>query len=182
LFECETYHKHVCNNLSNGSQIVKCKHIKPIDAYRILTWEELETLICSVPDFSVPAMREKTIYESCSAGDPFIEILWRVLESFDKKEKSLFLRFVYGQSRLPATARFTVCPVDTTNPNQSLPQAMTCSFKLKCPRYTTYEDARNKILFAINHCTAIDSDFAAAVSDVRRSWDEGANAEEDDEI
>jgi hypothetical protein len=41
----------------------------------------------------------------------------------------------------------------------ALPVSHTCFFSLELPRYTEREAMRSRILYAIQHCTSIDTDF-----------------------
>ena len=40
-------------------------------------------------------------YETYSATDNVVVYLWRVLESFTSTEKAMFVKFIWGHSRLP---------------------------------------------------------------------------------
>lgn len=44
-------------------------------------------------------------YETYSATDDVIVFFWRVLESFSHKEKAMFVKFIWGHSRLPDPAK-----------------------------------------------------------------------------
>jgi len=82
-----------------------------------------------------------TIYNGCTANDPFVRHLWAALERFGPRQHADFLRFVWGRARLPTAERdfersFVVQPLDTVGsaPDNVLPQAMTCFFTLNWPR------------------------------------------------
>ena len=67
-----------------------------------------------------------------------------------KKEKQDFIRYVWGQSRLPYneedfTMKFKIAPAASDN-NGALPVSHTCFFTLDCPRYTSYEILREKLI------------------------------------
>jgi hypothetical protein len=54
-----------------------------------------------------PAQR-CTNYESLSESDEIVQRFWRVLRTMSEAEKSLFLKFVWGRSRLPLSeSQFT---------------------------------------------------------------------------
>jgi len=82
------------------------------------------------------------------------------------KEKSLFLKFVWGRSRLPAGKDFRKMKIagfhSAGNVNNYLPVSHTCFFTIDLPSYTTKEAMRSKLLYAITHCTAIDLDGTAS--------------------
>jgi len=144
--------------------------IIPIDCLKVLSWREMENLVCGRPDFDVEWLKNRTSYSgSVSASTPSIQKLWEVLTEFSPEERGSFLRFVYGQTRLPPSTggysqELTIETLEKYGiiPDQMLPEAATCSFKLKFPLYTSKEILRTKLLYAITHCSAIDTDFTAA--------------------
>ena len=79
----------------------------------------------------------------------------------DASQRVLFLKFVSGRSRLPVNAvdlgqRFQIMKVDKDA--NSLPTAQTCFFQLRLPPYESKEILRERLLYAIMHCRAIDMD------------------------
>ena len=101
----------------------------------------MEILICGRPDFDVEWLKTRTSYSgSVSASTPTITKLWEVLTEFQPEERGAFLRFVYGQTRLPpaiggSSQELSIESLEKygTPPDQILPEAATCSFKLKIP-------------------------------------------------
>lgn len=74
---------------------------------------------------------------------PLIQWFWEVMEEFSNQERSLFLRFVWGRTRLPRTIAdfrgrdFVIQVLDKYNPpDLFLPESYTCFFLLKMPRYS----------------------------------------------
>jgi len=157
--------------------------IIPIDCLKVLTWKEMENLVCGRPDFDVEWLKNRTSYQgSLSASTPSVQKLWEVLTEFSPEERGSFLRFVYGQTRLPPSAGGYAQELSMENldkygftSDQLLPEAATCSFKLKLPLYSSKEILRTKLLYAITHCSAIDTDFTAATwsaSDLQEASDD----------
>lgn len=140
--------------------------IVPIQLLPLFTPSELESMICGKREISIDYLRANTRYRSpISPNDRHVAMLWDVLSSFSHEERQLFIRFAWGQSRLPSnpadlTQKFEIWPHPTNNDNV-LPVSHTCFFSLELPRYSNYEIMRNKLLYAINNGYAIDTDHVA---------------------
>ena len=140
--------------------------IFPTAVMGILTPSEVEYRICGPSTIDVEVLKKITSYSSCSAENEFIERFWRVLEGFTELEKRMYLKFVWGRSRLPPEdhlndCRHTVMLFEQsrfTDHNQHFPEAHTCFFQIDLPRYTTDQACRDKILYAIESCGDIDGD------------------------
>jgi len=82
------------------------------------------------------------------------------------EEKTMFLRFVWARSRMPASAQdlpmnFKLQGAQgeaKTSPDKYLPHAQTCFFSLSLPNYSTKEILREKLLYAINNSPNMDAD------------------------
>lgn len=53
-----------------------------------------------------------------------------------------------------------------------LPTAATCSFRLLMPRYSTKDIMRERLLYAINNCTAIDLDAFVVHEQMQLMYDD----------
>eukprot|EP01130_Rhizamoeba_saxonica_P016883 TRINITY_DN7896_c0_g1_i1.p1 TRINITY_DN7896_c0_g1~~TRINITY_DN7896_c0_g1_i1.p1 ORF type:complete len:901 (+),score=202.86 TRINITY_DN7896_c0_g1_i1:271-2703(+) len=129
----------------------------------LFTWKQLQLQICGRPSMDVDLLKSQTDYSSFSATDSTILYLWTSLEAMTPVEQSLFLRFVWGRTRLPLTVsgfekRFTIEQSLRTPTESVLPEACTCFFKLKLPPYQSYETLNEKMMYAIRNCVAIDAD------------------------
>ena len=138
----------------------------PMDYLNLLSWRQVQTLVCGAPDINIDILKENTQYESCNENQPHIGLFWEVLREMNTKEKSLYLKFVWGRSRLPAGRDFRKMKIATFhsggNVNNYLPVSHTCFFTIDLPAYTTKDAMRSKLLYAITHCTAIDLDGTAS--------------------
>ena len=87
--------------------------------------------------------------------DTFVRYFWRVMESFSDDERSKFLKFVWGRTRLPKegdegwTRPFKISP--KTGGDEKLPIAHTCFFQIELPEYSSEEVMRRRLLTAINY-------------------------------
>ena len=100
------------------------------------------------------------------------------MEEYSSEEQALYLRFVWGRSRLPLSSKeFTkkhrIDNIALANPDSFLPTAHTCFFSIDLPRYSTFEVMRDKLRYAFTHCTAIDTDGAP-----REVWSDDEDEEE----
>lgn len=75
----------------------------PSRALKLLNWDQLELLVCGNPTVDLEILKSKTEYHNWPGGanHPTVKMFWKVLESFSDVYRSLFIRFVWGRSRLP---------------------------------------------------------------------------------
>ncbi|KAL2301823.1 hypothetical protein Nmel_011222 [Mimus melanotis] len=102
----------------------------------LLTWQELEKKVCGDPEVTVDALKRLTRFEDFEPQDTRVQYFWEALNNFTNEDRSRFLRFVTGRSRLPA--RIYIYPdkmgSETTD---ALPESSTCSSTLFLPNYAT---------------------------------------------
>ena len=148
------------------------EQVIPSGLLRLLSWNELEMLVCGKPILDVELLKENTLYSGCSENDELIKNFWKCLEEFNAEERASYLRFVWGRSRLPLTSKdfpmqHRISILSHGNPDVALPTSHTCFFSIDIPRYSSYEHLKNKLKYAITHCQAIDTDGAP-----REIWDD----------
>lgn len=129
-------------------------------------WDELEEMVCGRPDIDIKLLESITEYSSCESSQPHVRFFWKALEEFNNEERSAFIRFSWGRSRLPLTAagftqRFKLQNFDRHPADNYFPVAHTCFFSLELPRYTTLDIMKDKLRYAIFNCQAIDGDETA---------------------
>ena len=129
----------------------------------LLTPQDLEEYICGKPHLDIQLLRERTRYEGYESDSPIIINFWKALESFNEEEKSKYLRFVSGRSRLPDPKdicfEHKIQAYMHITPDKRMPTSSTCYFTLNLPKYSTYEILREKLRYVINNCSSIDTDF-----------------------
>lgn len=141
-------------------------------------WDELEEMVCGKPEIDVKLLESIAEYSSCSASDEHIRLFWQAMEEFTNEERSAFIRFTWGRSRLPLTAagfsqRFKLQSFDKRPPDNYLPVAHTCFFSLELPRYSTLEIMKDKLRYAIFNCQAIDGDeTSTGMTVAAMGWEE----------
>lgn len=59
--------------------------------------------VCGSPDIPLHLLKSVATYKGIEASAPLAQWFWEVMESLSNTERSLFLRFVWGRTRLPRT-------------------------------------------------------------------------------
>lgn len=85
----------ICTGLS---QVV------PVPLLSLFTGPELENMVCGNPEIPVEALKSIASYRGIEPTSSLVKWFWQTLEDFTNHERSLFLRFVWGRTRLPRTA------------------------------------------------------------------------------
>jgi len=126
--------------------------------FALLSPAELENMVVGESELDLALLKSRTEIGGQHADDQFKEWFWRALESFNSAERSKFLQFAWGVSRLPksfATSGMKLV-VNVNQPSSHLPTSHTCFMSIDCPRYSSYETLREKLLTAI-YCNEINS-------------------------
>lgn len=77
--------------------------VVPVPLLTLFSGSELETMVCGSPDIPLILLKSVATYKSIEPTSPLIQWFWEVMEEFSNQERSLFLRFVWGRTRLPRT-------------------------------------------------------------------------------
>lgn len=59
--------------------------------------------VCGSPDIPLHLLKSVATYKGVEPSAPLAQWFWEVMEAFSNTERSLFLRFVWGRTRLPRT-------------------------------------------------------------------------------
>ena len=129
----------------------------------LITYQDLEEFITGMPTLDLQLLRENTMTDAYDPNSKVISNFWKALESFTEEERSLYLKFVSGRTRLPdsRSLNFThkIQRLNKRNPDDYMPTSTTCYFTLNLPDYSTYEILRDKLRYVIHNCNSIDADF-----------------------
>ncbi|XP_077559435.1 E3 ubiquitin-protein ligase HERC2 isoform X3 [Haemaphysalis longicornis] len=143
----------------------------PVPMLSLFTGYELETMICGSPDIPIQLLKAVATYKGVEPDSLLVQWFWDVMEEFTNAERSLFLRFVWGRTRLPRAIAdfrgrdFVLQVLDKYSPaDHFLPESYTCFFLLKMPRYSCRAVLREKLKYAIHFCKSIDTDDYARVA------------------
>ena len=144
----------------------------PVRLLPLFTHSELELMTCGAPDIDIPTLRRHTRYgvsvnmRDGKPVDAHVHMLWQVLDSFTPELRSKFLTFIWGRNRLPSDEEWgeqsmKIHTLEAVPADAHFPVTHTCFFSIEWPRYSSFEVARAKLLYAILHCTDMDMDTTA---------------------
>ena len=75
----------------------------PVPLLHMFTGSEIETMVCGNHEISIELLKSVTTYKGIEPSAPLVRWFWEMMESFNLNERALFLRFVWGRTRLPRT-------------------------------------------------------------------------------
>jgi hypothetical protein len=132
------------------------EQVIPVGILKLISWNELEMLVCGKPILDIELLKENTLYRGCNETDEIVQYFWKCLEEFTAEERAMYLRFVWGRSRLPLTSKdfpmkHRVEMLHHANPDVALPQSHTCFFSLEIPKYSSYEISSSPNTLNINY-------------------------------
>ncbi|KAK8807124.1 hypothetical protein WA158_003883 [Blastocystis sp. Blastoise] len=121
-------------------------------ALSLFTWRQLERAVCGEPEVDVKLLRSHTVYSGWKDDDPVVIMFWDVMSELSHKDRTQFLRFTWGRSKLPRSEKwprpFKLSKKFTSD--ESLPVAHTCFFQLELPQYSSAEIMKERLLVAIH--------------------------------
>ena len=80
-----------------------------------------------------------------------VQRFWRVMGGLSNKDRSLFIRFAWGRSRLPNLTWPRPFKLNYSSAgDEMLPIAHTCFFQLDLPQYSSDTIMRERLLVAIH--------------------------------
>ena len=139
--------------------------VVPASTFQLFTWQELRDEVAGKEKLDIELLKRNTIFEFGDAQ--FQGTFWRVLSEMSREHQQQLLRFWSGRDRLPlgdeGMEKFRIVEMRRRGDmDKCLPEAATCSFTLTLPRYSSIGIMLNRLLVAIENCTAYDLDGAAA--------------------
>lgn len=131
----------------------------------LIKWKDLESMVCGNHFFDVELLKSATEYSSYSSSDSVIQWFWEIMNEFSQNDRKAFLRFTWGRNRLPINRagfkqrmKISRMSGSSRSPDLFLPVSHTCFFSIDLPQYSSKEIMKDKMLYAIYNCVAIDGD------------------------
>ncbi|MCO5565556.1 hypothetical protein L7F22_019230 [Adiantum nelumboides] len=128
---------------------------------RMLNRDELRILISGTEgDIDLKDLQENTVLGGYHEKDQIMDFFWRSLESFTHAQRKAFLKFATSCPSPPLLGFQQLNPKfgirHAGDDTSRLPTASTCVNLLKLPRYTSFEQCREKLLYAIESGAGFD--------------------------
>jgi hypothetical protein len=159
-----------------NSYVEGLSNVLPVEILTIFSGEELRDIICGNPEVDVDLLKRVVEYEGYEESDSVIQFFWETLREFTNSERKTFLQFVWARNRLPMKESDFDAPFkiqrDSSgkNKDQALPSASTCFFSLLLPEYSNKELLKEKLLFAINNVTTMETDFQTNSAEIAEGY------------
>ena len=128
--------------------------VVPLSLLQLFTWKQVEELIAGKPDVDVEDLQRHTEYRGYTPHSPVVRAFWKSMEMLSPEERSNFVRFVWGRSRLPLkgqpwpqTFKIQRC----SGGDAMLPTTHTCFFSIELPEYSSEAVCHQRLLTAITY-------------------------------
>ncbi|KAL6120053.1 itch [Pungitius sinensis] len=119
--------------------------------------KELEVMLCGMQEIDLGDWQRNTIYRHYARTSKQIVWFWQFIKEMDNEKRMRLLQFVTGTCRLPVGGfadlmgsngpqKFCIEKVGKEN---WLPRSHTCFNRLDLPPYKSYEQMKEKLMFAI---------------------------------
>jgi len=115
----------------------------------LMTWEAFEMRCTGEKHISMERLKTITTFPNNAQDHQIVGRFWRVFEAWSDVERSAYLKFVWGRSRLPIDLsrlnRKHEVRLFTNMDKTAFPQSHTCFFQLDIPDYETDEMCNNRL-------------------------------------
>lgn len=74
----------------------------PESALTVFDYQELELMLCGLPNIDVNDWMEHTIYKNCTRKTQVVQWFWKIVREFDQETKARLLQFATGTSGVPS--------------------------------------------------------------------------------
>uniref|UniRef100_G1R0Q4 E3 ubiquitin-protein ligase n=1 Tax=Nomascus leucogenys TaxID=61853 RepID=G1R0Q4_NOMLE len=118
--------------------------VAPLEWLRYFDEKELELMLCGMQEIDMSDWQKSTIYRHYTKNSKQIQWFWQVVKEMDNEKRIRLLQFVTGTCRLPVGGFAEL--IGTFSLALWHPG---CFNRLDLPPYKSYEQLREKLLYAI---------------------------------
>ncbi|XP_007442035.1 NEDD4-like E3 ubiquitin-protein ligase WWP2 isoform X1 [Python bivittatus] len=131
--------------------------VAPLEWLRYFDEKELELMLCGMQEIDLSDWQKNTIYRHYTKSSKQIQWFWQVVKEMDNEKRVRLLQFVTGTCRLPvggfaeligSNGPQKFC-IDKVGKETWLPRSHTCFNRLDLPPYKSYEQLKEKLLYAV---------------------------------
>lgn len=76
--------------------------VLPESALTVLDYQELELVLCGLPNIDVDDWMKHTAYKNCTKNTPIVKWFWKAVSDFDHETKARLLQFATGTCGVPS--------------------------------------------------------------------------------
>jgi E3 ubiquitin-protein ligase HERC2 len=172
VFFVENIKKVLLSQLEPAFRLMRdgFRSMVPSGTVEFTTPDGLEKYVCGADFVDIEILKGITQYKNFE-GNPLehtsVKYFWNIMSEFTQAELSLYLRFVWGRSRLGASTVDTHKLSYVNDKPNHIPESHTCFFELDIFHYDSQELMKEKLLYAIK-CGGIiaESDNALHLEDL----------------
>ncbi|OCT82378.1 NEDD4-like E3 ubiquitin-protein ligase WWP2 isoform X1 [Xenopus laevis] len=133
------------------------KEVVPLEWLQYFDEKELELMLCGMQEIDIADWQKNTIYRHYTKNSKQVQWFWQVVKEMDNEKRIRLLQFVTGTCRLPVGGFVELIGsngpqkfcIDRVGKDTWLPRSHTCFNRLDLPPYKSYEQLKEKMLFAI---------------------------------
>uniref|UniRef100_A0AAY3ZZ89 E3 ubiquitin-protein ligase n=1 Tax=Denticeps clupeoides TaxID=299321 RepID=A0AAY3ZZ89_9TELE len=131
--------------------------VVPLQWLQYFDEKELEVMLCGMQEVDLQDWQRNTVYRHYTRNSKQIMWFWQVKTEVDNEVRLRLLQFVTGTCRLPlggfselmgSNGPQKFC-IEKVGKDTWLPRSHTCFNRLDLPPYKSYEQLKEKLLFAI---------------------------------
>ncbi|XP_077208095.1 NEDD4-like E3 ubiquitin-protein ligase WWP1 isoform X1 [Paroedura picta] len=131
--------------------------VVPLQWLQYFDEKELEVMLCGMQEVDLADWQRNTVYRHYTRNSKQIMWFWQFIKEADNEVRMRLLQFVTGTCRLPlggfaelmgSNGPQKFC-IEKVGKETWLPRSHTCFNRLDLPPYKSYEQLKEKLLFAI---------------------------------
>ncbi|XP_043921927.1 NEDD4-like E3 ubiquitin-protein ligase WWP1 [Protopterus annectens] len=131
--------------------------VVPLQWLQYFDEKELEVMLCGMQEVDLSDWQRNTVYRHYTRNSKQIIWFWQFVKEMDNEVRLRLLQFVTGTCRLPlggfaelmgSNGPQKFC-IEKVGKDTWLPRSHTCFNRLDLPPYKSYEQLKEKLLFAI---------------------------------